>query len=370
MNDLGWWKFHRKIEESDTWKRLNPFGRDTMIAILNNVDYKTGEWTTNLPDIKNHLHDDTGIQSIRTALKIMTETGFIKDELTGSRQRKITVINWLFYQQQNGANTPQQAKPDLLTAKLTGYLTGKITEKDIINAVLFYKNDLLLTGCLTGELTDKWLEANRIIIKGLKAFKEVKKRKKIKDICSEKISTAITLNTETWEWINLSEEKIIEYQNKYYHADVRSVLDDMIEKAKVGAMNHVKSWGGTIITYLSNSHKWNKEEATKKGIKPKDYRISGITNKPSDPVEIPDDGPVYPVIKRILTPEQREHNRKIAWARQIRGGRHLPDGDPYYGDFKIKPEELAAALDWYHNQGGRDYDLPFLKQLDEKQGEA
>jgi len=183
MIEVGWWKFHRKIENSETWKRLNPFGRDVLIAILNNVDFESGVWITSVPKIKNHVHQSTGEQNIKTALRIMRETNFISEELiqlTDVKQRKITVINWLIYQHKITTNRCQPVETEKLTDGLTGGLTGGNEKNSGVNTEINNKLELPLTDELTGGLTGGNEKTNRQEVFKRITTKEVK-NKDLKD---------------------------------------------------------------------------------------------------------------------------------------------------------------------------------------------
>jgi len=190
MND-GWIKLHRKLLDSNMYKKLTSKQRDVLIACLLLTGYKPKKWEwqgeiftckpgqfiTSLASIKKKCAKDTKTQNIRTALVKLEKWEFLTSESTKTG-RLITVLNWDTYQQiEEGANKDinkeltkhqQRANKELTTTKKDKNIKKvKNKNKYIVGQIITHLNEKAKTNYSPKtEITIEYINAR--IAKGFK----------------------------------------------------------------------------------------------------------------------------------------------------------------------------------------------------------
>lgn len=107
----GWIKMHRVILEKPIWTEATPEQKVILMTLLMMANHSEKQWewqgesftaqpgqfVTSLPSLVQKCGKNISIQKIRTALKRFERYGFLTDEST-LRNRRITIVNWGFYQ--------------------------------------------------------------------------------------------------------------------------------------------------------------------------------------------------------------------------------------------------------------------------------
>ncbi len=114
----GWIKIHRAILDKPIWTEATPEQKVILMTLLMMANHSEKQWewqgesftaqpgqfVTSLPSLVQICGKNISVQKIRTALKRFERYGFLTDEST-LRNRRITIVNWGFYQGLSGAVT-------------------------------------------------------------------------------------------------------------------------------------------------------------------------------------------------------------------------------------------------------------------------
>lgn len=146
MSD-GWIKLHRKIQQSDMYRRLNAKQRDVLIQCLLLANHSGKEWewkgkvfraepgqfVTSIESLLKVCAPDLTYQNARTALNKLKKWGFLTDESTKTG-RLISIVNWGKYQLED-KQTNKQTNKQLTNSQQTAnkQLTTNKNVKNVKN---------------------------------------------------------------------------------------------------------------------------------------------------------------------------------------------------------------------------------------------
>lgn len=111
MQQQGWIKLHRELQEKVIWKLSTPEQKAILITLLLLANHKTNEWefagekyrcvpgqlVTSLNSIAEACGKGISVQNVRTALSRFERLGFLTNQSTKTG-RLITIVNWEVYQ--------------------------------------------------------------------------------------------------------------------------------------------------------------------------------------------------------------------------------------------------------------------------------
>ncbi|WP_432361435.1 hypothetical protein [Sporosarcina sp. UB5] len=114
----GWVKLHRGIMDKPIWTESTSDQKVILMALLMLANYEEKQWTwggreyslqpgqfvTSVASLSQRCGKGVTASKIRTALKRFEEYGFLTSETTNQNQ-VITIVNWGFYQKNDGQMT-------------------------------------------------------------------------------------------------------------------------------------------------------------------------------------------------------------------------------------------------------------------------
>ena len=159
--DQGWIKLHRCLTNKAIWLESTPEQKTILITLLMMANHQEKEWewqeekykaepgqfVTSLETIVNKSGKGITIQNVRTALKRFEKYEFLTNVST-NKNRLVTIVNWGFYQGENGSPNKQTNKQLTSNQQATNkQLTTNKNErmKECKNEKKLYKEFVKLT---------------------------------------------------------------------------------------------------------------------------------------------------------------------------------------------------------------------------------